>query len=64
MRIRLSKVTAGIVCLLIMFPGNSGCRRTEQATSKPPLVKTKTGIEMVAIPGGWFEMGSEKDGCL
>jgi len=60
MRMRLSQVTTGIVCLLLMLPANTGCRRSEQAGSKPPLVKSKTGIEMVAVPGGWFEMGSEK----
>jgi len=62
MRMRLTQVTTGIVCLLLMLPAETGCRRTEQAGSKPPLVKTKTGIEMVAIAGGWFEMGSEKGG--
>ena len=62
MRMRLSKVTTGFLCLLLMLPSNSGCRRSEQAGSKPPVIKTKTGIEMVDVPGGWFEMGSEKGG--
>jgi acetoin utilization deacetylase AcuC-like enzyme/formylglycine-generating enzyme required for sulfatase activity len=60
MRIRLTRVTIGLFCLLLLLLANISCRRTEQAGSKPPLVKTKSGIEMVAIPGGFFEMGSDK----
>lgn len=26
----------------------------------PEVIKTKTGIEMVKIPGGWFDMGSKR----
>jgi len=26
---------------------------------KPPIVRAARGFEMVAVPGGWFEMGSE-----
>jgi acetoin utilization deacetylase AcuC-like enzyme/formylglycine-generating enzyme required for sulfatase activity len=63
MRTRLTHVATGIVCLMLAFPANIGCRRTEQEGSKPSSVKTKSGIEMVAIPGGWFEMGSEKGGA-
>lgn len=64
MRTRLTQVTTGILCLLLlMLPANVSCRRTEQTSSKPRLVKTKTGIEMVAIPGGRFMMGSEKGGA-
>ena len=59
---RLTHVEKGIICLLLILTANIGCRRSEQAGSKPPLVKTKTGIEMVAISGGWFEMGSRKGG--
>jgi len=60
MRMRLTQVTIGIVCLLFMLPAGTGCRRSEQTGSKPPVFKTKTGIEMVVIPAGWFEMGSAK----
>ena len=62
MRTRLTHVATGIVCLILMLPANINCRRSEQPVSKPPLIKTKSGIEMVAVPGGWFEMGSEKGG--
>ena len=24
----------------------------------PEVIKTQTGVEMVVIPGGWFQMGS------
>jgi len=34
------------------------CRR-QPAAPAPPVVTTKTGVEMVLLPGGWFEMGSE-----
>jgi len=37
----------------------SGCRRAKDTADVPEVITTKTGIEMVAIPGGWFEMGSE-----
>jgi acetoin utilization deacetylase AcuC-like enzyme/formylglycine-generating enzyme required for sulfatase activity len=53
----------GLFCLFLLLPANISCRRTEQAGDKPPIVKTKTGIEMVAVPGGWFMMGSEKGGA-
>ncbi len=40
----------------------AGCRRQGQtpATSAPTTMTTKSGIEMVLIPGGSFEMGSAK----
>jgi acetoin utilization deacetylase AcuC-like enzyme/formylglycine-generating enzyme required for sulfatase activity len=57
---RFTQVTTGFICLLLVLPANISCRRTEQAGDKPPLIKTKSGIEMVAVPGGWFEMGSER----
>jgi acetoin utilization deacetylase AcuC-like enzyme/formylglycine-generating enzyme required for sulfatase activity len=59
MRTRFTKVATGFFCLLLMLPANVSCRHSEQAAGKPPLVKTKSGIAMVAISGGWFEMGSE-----
>ncbi|TKJ35043.1 MAG: hypothetical protein CEE38_16435 [Planctomycetes bacterium B3_Pla] len=56
---RLIKMTVGISCLLLILPVISGCRRAKDTASIPEVIKTKTGIEMVKIPGGWFEMGSE-----
>lgn len=38
----------------------SGCRRTRDVGDTPKTIKTGTGIEMVIIPGGWFEMGSNE----
>ena len=40
-----------------------GCKRVEQgrtasSPNKPRIIRTKLGVEMVVIPGGWFEMGS------
>jgi len=46
---------SSVFCLLVFF----GCRRTEDTTDKPELIKTKTGIEMVKIPAGWFKMGND-----
>jgi len=37
-----------------------GCRQTEDTDDKPEIIRTKTGIEMVAIPAGWFVMGNDK----
>jgi len=45
-----------VLCPLVF----SGCRRTKDTTGVPRIIKTKTGVEMVAIPGGWFEMGNSK----
>ncbi|MGQ9573931.1 MAG: formylglycine-generating enzyme family protein [Thermoguttaceae bacterium] len=40
------------------------CRRGGQpgAPSAPGVVRTASGVEMVRIPGGWFEMGSARSG--
>jgi acetoin utilization deacetylase AcuC-like enzyme/formylglycine-generating enzyme required for sulfatase activity len=57
---RLIKMTVGISCLLLILPVISGCRRAKDAAGTPQVVKTKTGIEMVVIPAGFFDMGSGK----
>jgi len=54
---RLVKV-ATVFCLLQTCIVIHGCRRTKDANSTPQVIKTKTGVEMIKIPGGWFEMGS------
>jgi formylglycine-generating enzyme required for sulfatase activity len=59
-KIRSQKKLAGVFCLLLLFAVFSGCRRVRDTAGVPPVIKTKSGIEMVAIPGGWFEMGSKK----
>ncbi len=40
---------------LILF----GCRRSDETTNEPHVITTKSGVQMIAIPGGWFEMGNE-----
>jgi len=50
------------VCLLFAFAIVPGCRRAKDMDSRPQVIKTKTGVEMVVIPGGWFQMGSESGG--
>jgi len=38
-----------------------GCRKdaaSQAGKSRPQVVKTALGVEMVLLPGGWFEMGS------
>jgi len=44
--------------LLIVLTVVSGCRRVEDAAATLETITTKTGIEMVKIPEGWFDMGS------
>ncbi len=56
---RLSKFTVGIFCLLLILAVIFGCRRAKDTASMPEVITTKTGIEMVTIPGGWFDMGSK-----
>lgn len=58
MGIRLTKVTARVFYLLLLLPIDSGCRRSEDTSRAPQFMMTKSGIEMAAIPGGWFDMGS------
>jgi acetoin utilization deacetylase AcuC-like enzyme/formylglycine-generating enzyme required for sulfatase activity len=60
MGMRLATVTAEISCLLLILPVISGCRRAEDTASTPDVITTQSGLEMVAIPGGWFQMGSDK----
>ena len=48
----------GILVLLVL----AGCRRQGPTapTSAPQAMTTKSGIEMVLIPGGTFAMGSDQ----
>ncbi len=55
----ISKHTIRIIFLVLTLLAISGCRRAEENTAIPEVVTTKTGIEMVKIPGGWFDMGSK-----
>jgi len=54
---RLARLTVCVLCLMILLL-TVGCRRTKQVYSAPHVVVTESGIEMIAIPAGWFEMGS------
>jgi acetoin utilization deacetylase AcuC-like enzyme/formylglycine-generating enzyme required for sulfatase activity len=45
-----------VACCVLMC----GCRRVDPTASPPEVVRTPSGLEMVAIPAGWFEMGNAK----
>jgi acetoin utilization deacetylase AcuC-like enzyme/formylglycine-generating enzyme required for sulfatase activity len=57
---QLIKITGGFFYLILIFLTIPGCRRVKDENEKPRVTVTKTGVEMVIIPGGWFEMGSTK----
>ena len=57
---QFAKLLAGMVCLLASSVIIFGCRRARESTDKPQVIQTKTGIEMIVIPEGSFEMGSER----
>jgi len=43
----------------------AGCQKGASPTGQseaPPVIKTKTGVEMVVVPAGWFVMGSPRGG--
>jgi formylglycine-generating enzyme required for sulfatase activity len=44
--------------LLIVLTIILGCRRVKEPADTTEVITTKTGIEMVKIPEGWFDMGS------
>jgi len=45
--------------LLLAAIALASCEQAEtRPAAKPQIITTKSGIEMVALPGGWFEMGS------
>ena len=56
---KLDKLTAEIVCLLLILAALPGCRRSETPRTVAAVIETKSGVEMVEIPEGWFEIGSE-----
>jgi acetoin utilization deacetylase AcuC-like enzyme/formylglycine-generating enzyme required for sulfatase activity len=55
-----SKLTIRLFCPLLLLLVVTNCRRAEDTVDVPKVVKTKTGIEMVVIPAGFFDMGSSK----
>jgi len=50
--------TASVVFFLMLF-FTIGCRSEKEAGAAPDVVQTESGIEMIVIPAGWFEMGSK-----
>lgn len=56
-KIKLAPVTLWLAMLLSL---GFGCRRAKEAAIEPQVVTTKSGVEMIAIPGGWSRMGSTK----
>ena len=58
----MNKRTAGLrsvlFCSLAVLAIICGCR-DDNTNSKPQIIKTGSGIEMVKIAGGYFEMGSK-----
>jgi formylglycine-generating enzyme required for sulfatase activity len=60
-RRRVASCVTGL-CLAVTLMLHSGCqKKNDQAETLEPIqiVKTKTHIEMMCIPAGWFQMGSE-----
>ena len=59
-------VAAGVLLsVLTLALMNLSCRRKEVATNpgRPPAIVTnQSGVAMVSLPGGWFEMGSPAGG--
>jgi len=49
-----------LLLLLIVLYGGSSCRKseTEDSSVRPAVIKTNSGIEMVLLDGGFFQMGS------
>jgi len=53
--LHLKAMSISVLVLTIL----AGCRQAKQAAPTPEVVVTKSGIEMIVIPGGLFEMGSK-----
>ncbi len=54
---RTRKIFLLCVAVFLFF---LGCKKNSQSEYKPQVIETNSGVEMVKIPGGWFEMGSEE----
>ena len=55
-----TKIIYLFLCLSAIGLIFSGCRKIEEQKDLPEVITTQTGVEMVVIPSGWFEMGSDK----
>ena len=62
MRTQFAKLVPAVSCLTLSLLICPGCRRAQDTGPAPQVIKTSSGLEMVALPGGWFEMGSAKGG--
>jgi acetoin utilization deacetylase AcuC-like enzyme/formylglycine-generating enzyme required for sulfatase activity len=49
-----------ILCVLLTFVAILGCKRVKDTETLPQVKTTQTGVEIVLIAGGWFEMGSKE----
>lgn len=50
-----------LLLLIALFGASCGRSGGSGRTAKTPkIIRTKSGVEMVLIPGGWFEMGSDR----
>ena len=57
---QLRKPMAALCLLAMALAFSPGCRRTEDTGGTSDVITTQSGLEMIAIAGGWFEMGSSK----
>ena len=60
MRTQFAELVAAVSCLMLSLLICPGCRRAQDTGTAPQVIKTSSGLEMVVIPAGWFEMGSAK----
>jgi formylglycine-generating enzyme required for sulfatase activity len=60
MRRQFAKLITAVSCLMLFLLICPGCRRSQNMGTAPQVIKTSSGLEMVVIPAGWFEMGSAK----
>jgi formylglycine-generating enzyme required for sulfatase activity len=61
---RVVKATAVVAIVVLPFLatlgcGNGGGNAPGPDAQAPPTIKTKSGVEMVVIPAGYFDMGSK-----
>ena len=50
----------GVLLSIILIVSAASCQRVDRSEVTPAIITTKTGIEMVQIPAGSFEMGSTR----
>ena len=47
---------------IVLLAGCGAPSGEQSRTGAPPIVRTASGVTMVSLPAGWFEMGSAGDG--